>query len=166
MQTFTVLYRDASNVSDTTEPYTFKCQADDREHAIEQCLNAYPQSVITSATSDFQTARDEFIGELRELARDLIPTIADDYRAYEYHDPEDDVPSMLVTIGADESGWSYQTGDNSFSGGAYHYATWGVQALYRNSDPAEFARLLVEDLESAADDETRFFYDSNTDTDL
>lgn len=116
-------------------------------------------------TTETNTARDEFIAELAELARDLIPTIHDDYRAYEDADGVNDAPSMLVTIGVDESGWSYQTGDNSYTGGAYGYRYWGVGGLYRDSDPQEWARLIVEDLESAADDETRFFYDSNTDTD-
>lgn len=107
------------------------------------------------------TARDAFIAELAELARDLIPTIGDDFRCYP--DDTSDEPGMMVTIGVDERGWSYQTGDNSYTGGAYGYAHWGVCSLCRDDDPAEFARAIVEDLESTADGDTQFFFDTDTD---
>lgn len=35
--------------------------------------------------------------------------------------------------------WSYQTGDNSFTGGAYGQRYWGVVTLFRDSDPADLA---------------------------
>ena len=124
------------------------------------------------------TTRAEFVAKLTELARALIPTIADDCRAYECECPltlkafrsgphtsfqpqhlPDCPPSLQVTIGADDSGWGYQTGDNSYSGGAYGFANWGVAALYRDSDPAEFAEELVADLESVAPEDAQLFYD-------
>ena len=64
---------------------------------------------------------------LRLLKRD----IDDDYRAYE----DSETPSMLVTFGLDADGnWSYQTGDNSYTGGAYGYAHWGLVYLDRRSN--------------------------------
>jgi hypothetical protein len=83
--------------------------------------------------------------EVTALLRALIPEIEDDYRASD--DPEDDAPGMQVTIGVNtETGaWSYQTGDNSFTGGAYGYPVWGVGYLYRDSDPADVARDMVDD---------------------
>jgi hypothetical protein len=76
--------------------------------------------------------------EIASLLRALQPTIGDDYRATD--DPSDDTPGMCVTIGASPDGsWSYQTGDNSYSGGAYGHPAWGVVYLYRDSDPAELA---------------------------
>jgi hypothetical protein len=87
--------------------------------------------------------------EWAELIRALIPKIQDDYRAYDDCDNEPDAePSMLLTIGTDEafSSWSYQTGDNSFSGGAYGWPVWGVVAIYRDSDPAELAKELGDDI--------------------
>lgn len=64
---------------------------------------------------------------LRLLKRD----IGDDYRS----DEDSETPSMLVTFGLDENGnWSYQTGDNSFTGGAYGYAHWGLAYLDRRSN--------------------------------
>lgn len=89
---------------------------------------------------------EEFRADMVRLVAALIPEIMDDYRAYEpvLDDSDDsDVPSMLLTIGADESGWSYQTGDNSYTGGAYGYADWSSVALYRDSDPESVADEII-----------------------
>ena len=73
------------------------------------------------------------IKAIAALLRELKPTIGDEYRASD--DSEDNTPGMCVTIGADETGaWSWQTGDNSYTGGAYGMPYWGVISLYRRSD--------------------------------
>jgi hypothetical protein len=100
--------------------------------------------------------RDEFKAELASLVRDLIPDIGDDYRASD--DPSDDTPGMQITIGADANGWSYQTGDNSYTGGAYGYAYWGLGSIYRDSDPDDVAESMLSDLESQPDDSNHFFF--------
>jgi hypothetical protein len=87
--------------------------------------------------------RAELVIALTSLIGRLIPRIGDEYRASE----EDEQPGMQLTIGADADDWSYQTGDNSYSGGAYRYAHWGVGAIYRDSDPAEVAESIVLNLE-------------------
>ncbi len=87
--------------------------------------------------------RTEFIEQITALVADLIPTIADDYRV----DEESAVPGMLLTVGADADGWSYQTGDNSYTGGAYGYASWGLGYIYRDSDPLDVANSIADDLE-------------------
>lgn len=84
----------------------------------------------------------EFRADMVRLVASLIPEIADDYRAFE-DCSDDDPPSMLLTVGADVSGWSYQTGDNSFTGGAYGFANWSVVALYRDSDPESVADEII-----------------------
>ena len=68
----------------------------------------------------------------------LVLDIADDYRASE----EDDQPSIQVTFGTNDTrnSWGYQTGDNSFMGGAYGYRHWAVISLYRDSDVAELTK--------------------------
>jgi hypothetical protein len=85
------------------------------------------------------------------LVGHLVPLIRDDYRAYDYiPDVEDGPePSMLLTVGADASGWSYQTGDNSFTGGAYGYATWATTAIDRESNPADVAEHIISELRDA-----------------
>lgn len=112
---------------------------------------------VSGAGAQVMTTRAEFLAELTELAKVLQPTIEDDYRASD--DRDDDTPAMLVTIGADAKGWSWQTGDNSFTGGAYGYAHWGVCTLSREDEPAEFAEAILKDLEDTVDDEMVFFFD-------
>ena len=42
---------------------------------------------------------------------------------------------MELTIGMNENGnWNYQTGDNSFSGGAYGFPVWGVTTIDKDTD--------------------------------
>lgn len=78
-----------------------------------------------------------------KLVSSLIPNIADDYRATD--DPDDDVPGMCLTVGFTpetedkDFSWGYQTGDNSFTGGAYCHPHWAVVYLYRDSVPSEVA---------------------------
>lgn len=90
--------------------------------------------------------------EIRALLISLKPTIGDDYRATDR--PEDKLPGMCVTVGAtvaDDGGisWSYQTGDNSYTGGAYGHAAWGVGYLYRRSNCAAVADGIVDEIASA-----------------
>lgn len=98
----------------------------------------------------------DFRADMVRLVTALIPTIGDEYRAYEPESDDDGTPSMLLTIGADASGWSYQTGDNSYTGGAYGYADWSSVALYRDSDPEAVADEIIngfpDDFEFSADD--------------
>jgi hypothetical protein len=83
--------------------------------------------------------RNEFKTEMVELVTALMLQIGDDYRASE----EDTEPSMQLTVGADDESWSYQTGDNSFTGGAYGYSDWAVVSLYRDSNPVDIAQDIV-----------------------
>jgi hypothetical protein len=92
--------------------------------------------------------RNEFIADITRLVAALIPEIQDDYRTSP-DDPTDSEPGMLVTVGADNDGWSYQTGDNSYAGGAYGYATWGLGYVYRDSVPADVAEEIASDLEES-----------------
>lgn len=77
------------------------------------------------------------------LFKSLKQQIGDDYRASD--DPDDNMPGMQVTIGfTPESedklcSWHYQTGDNSYSGGAYGHPHWAVVSLYRRSNSRQLA---------------------------
>ena len=84
------------------------------------------------------------IRELSELVRSIKPHILDDYIA-----EDETLPGIDLTIGFDPetSAWSYQTGDNSFTGGAYGYPVWAVTRIYRRSDSRELARELIEQLD-------------------
>jgi hypothetical protein len=84
------------------------------------------------------------IKELAGLCKAVKSNIYDEYRAFE----DDDCPGIQLTIGwNDETGeWSYQTGDNSYMGSAYHYPLWAVTGVYRNSNCRELARELQSEL--------------------
>ena len=86
-----------------------------------------------------------FIKDLIALCKDVKKQIGNEYRAFE----GDELPGIQLTIGCDtETGkWSWQTGDNSYSGGAYFYPTWAVVGVYRRSNCTKLAREIVKELE-------------------
>ena len=86
------------------------------------------------------------VGELTRLIKFLKREIGDEYRASD----DDTTPSMLVTIGANKQGeWSYQTGDNSCTGGAYSFPHWAVVAIHRRSNSHNVAIDIREQLGEA-----------------
>lgn len=79
------------------------------------------------------------VNQWAALLRELKKDIADDDRCTD--DPDDTTPGMLVTFGlSDDGSWSYQTGDNSFTGGAYGHPYWGLAYLSRRSNCKELAQ--------------------------
>lgn len=90
------------------------------------------------------------IRELSALVRHVaqqVPRVSDS-DADDYREDQDSLPSIDLTIGWDpETGdWSYQTGDNSFTGGAYGYPVWAVTSVYRRQDSRAVARDLIDQL--------------------
>ena len=86
------------------------------------------------------------IKDLSALIRALKPTITQDYRAYPDCD-DDTVPSMLLTVGWSIDGsWDWQTGDTSYSGGAYCHPHWGTVAITRRADSRQLAREIRDQL--------------------
>lgn len=82
------------------------------------------------------------IKELAQLIRDIKKDgIDDDFRAYE----GDEEPGILLTIGCSyDKPWSFQTGDNSFSGGAYGHRFWGIGAITRTCNSVELAKEIID----------------------
>lgn len=94
-----------------------------------------------------EQARNErkLVRRITALLRELKGQIGDEYRASD--DPEDDKPGMQVTVATnDMQSWTYQTGDNSYSGGCYNYRHWGVISLYRRSNCKELAEYAVNEM--------------------
>lgn len=102
-----------------------------------------------------------FYLQMHALVLTLIPDIGDEYRSQD-SEPDDDTPSMTLTVGADAKGWSYQTGDNSFVGGVYGYSRpWAVVTLYRDSDAHEMAEdIIISQLNDYEDDDEPSTFDS------
>lgn len=67
-------------------------------------------------------------------------------------DPTDPTPYIYLTIGCTfdfEEGcitWNYQTGDNSFTGGAYGHPEWFNTSLYSRSNCKILAEDLIEEI--------------------
>jgi len=43
--------------------------------------------------------------------------------------------------------WGFQTGDNSYTGSCYRYRYWAVTSIFRDTNPLETARELIEQLD-------------------
>lgn len=86
-------------------------------------------------------------GAVTELLKELQKNIGDDDRASDC-DVYDDAACISVTIACSDSldDWTYQTGDNSFTGSCYHFPYWGVSTLYRDSDCEALAAELIDDM--------------------
>jgi len=85
------------------------------------------------------------IREISALLVSLKREIGDEYRCSD--DSDDDRPGMCVTVGTnDMESWSYQTGDNSYTGACYHTRNWGVIYLYRTSNSRELAEQAVDEM--------------------
>ena len=83
------------------------------------------------------------IKDLAQLVRAIKPAILDDFR-----DASGELPYVTLTVGCDTrtGKWSYQTGDNSYVGGAYHYPDWAMVSVYRRSDSYALARDIRDQL--------------------
>ena len=69
-----------------------------------------------------------------------IDTFRKDAEEYEYID---------ITIAVSDNGdtWNYQTGDNSYTGGAYSLPHWAVTSIYPDTDPLELYDEIIDQLE-------------------
>ena len=97
------------------------------------------------------------INELTALLQWVKSDISDEYRAFN----DDDTPGIQLTLCMNAGGWSYQTGDNSFMGSAYHYPHWSVRGIYRDTNCRELAREMREELLeniALAQDEDQFCF--------
>jgi hypothetical protein len=89
------------------------------------------------------------ISDLSALVKSVKSDICEDFRAFE----DDDQPGIQLTIGhnPDSGDWSYQTGDNSYSGSAYGYPNWAVVGVYRRSNSRDVARDILSQLHDMCD---------------
>lgn len=52
----------------------------------------------------------------------------------------------ITVATTDGKRWAYQTGDNSYTGGAYGMVHWSVQTIYPNTNCYTMAREIVNEL--------------------
>ena len=82
------------------------------------------------------------------LLIDSVRAQIDDDCMQEGDDPTDYTPSIQLTISTNDSlsEWSYQTGDNSYTGSCYHHPHWGVGYVTEECDASELADDLIDQL--------------------
>jgi len=87
------------------------------------------------------------VNEIYTLLRELKGQIEDEYRA-SIQEEDETLPMMDLTIGwtPNDGTWSYQTGDNSFAGGAYLHPIWAVDYLTRRTNCRDMAAELISQL--------------------
>ena len=84
------------------------------------------------------------LDELQELIEHVRTQITDDTLAFDF----DVEPGIQLTVGAskDLKTWSYQTGDNSYTGGAHAYPYWAVVGVYRDTSAGDLAQDILDQL--------------------
>ena len=83
-------------------------------------------------------------------AKFVLPTVKDLRALVIAVKPNIDGPDGLdltvSTNGESRERWGWQTGDNSFTGGAYSYRNWAVVTVYKRSDSTALAREIRDQL--------------------
>jgi len=82
--------------------------------------------------------------EMQHELRTQLPELHNALQAYLSTDP--DTATLDVTVATDGSEWSYQTGDNSYTGSAYLFPHWAIYTIDTSTDGADFALEVIEQL--------------------
>lgn len=92
---------------------------------------------------EFWKTENENYQGLIQVIEHLKTEITDDMA-----DSPEDTPNIQITISVNKdcSTWSYQSGDNSYSGSCYGDPSWGVDYITRDCDSKELANTLINDL--------------------
>ena len=112
-----------------------------------------------SRIAEFVTTDEDFRADILAIAASL----AADYAAEYPDDPDDpddlDSPEfdspMLLTIGVSLDtetnlvSWGWQSGDNSYTGGAYSHPYWGVVYYVPGAEAKDYLAWIVDDLINA-----------------
>ena len=105
-------------------------------------LNAAIESAVMVLVTEWET-----------LVRGLVAF--GPFYAPEDDDRGDETPTLELTVGvsidnedgqAPSASWNYQTGDNSFMGGAYRHPHWAVVTLTEQSKPEGVAKEIAEQI--------------------
>ena len=78
----------------------------------------------------------------------LLIAIKKDMRKHEWYGNEGEDKYCEITIGycPDKKDWNIQTGDNSYTGGAYGYLHWGVGSIYPTTNCKDLATDLINQI--------------------
>ncbi len=102
--------------------------------------------MIAEHGADIDAALAGHTADWTALVRHVQTFVDDDCHGDEFDD--DAEPAICLTVATDDGAeeWAYQTGDNSYTGGAYHFPHWAVVYVMRDSAPADIAEEIAEQL--------------------
>lgn len=92
---------------------------------------------------DLNEFKKDLIGYIDAIKQDIEPGMVDpldsDYDA---------IPYISLTVGTDDkmTQWGYQTGDNSFTGGAYSFPHWAVTEITEEQGSGDIADEVIKQL--------------------
>lgn len=117
---------------------------------------------MQSTVCEVSPAVQKLLKQLSSLRQELYSLLVAIKKDADWHtlrqdfrdsDPSDPTPYLDVTIGCtfdfDEGciTWNYQTGDNSFTGGAYGHPEWFTTSLLSRSNCKDLAKDLIDEIE-------------------
>jgi len=80
---------------------------------------------------------------LAQLVREIKKNVGS------YGDDEDYITLTVGASGEGRASWSFQTGDNSYTGGAYLYPHWAVVEVGKRDNSNEVAKEILNQLHEA-----------------
>jgi hypothetical protein len=105
------------------------------QQAVDSYMAAPTKMIVEVITMELTAQIKQEIGEFLLAAwSDLI----DDAKEY---------GAIDLTVASDGESWNYQTGDNSFTGGAYGLPHWAVVTFTADSDARDIAEDIICQLE-------------------
>jgi hypothetical protein len=109
---------------------------------------------MQSTVCDTSPAVQKLLKQLPSLKQELYSLLVEIKKCRSFYTVDRSEPRYVdVTIGCTFDfaegciAWSYQTGDNSFTGGAYSHPEWFNTSLLSRSNCKDLAKDLIEEIE-------------------
>ena len=82
-----------------------------------------------------------------EVYKDIKDFIFSNIDVFREEADEYEYVELTVAVSDDGTVWNYQTGDNSYTGGAYSLPHWAVTSVYPDTDPVDLYEDIINQLE-------------------
>lgn len=111
--------------------------------AIQQTIFEGNDMITEKTFCEFWDSESDNFKDLCNLIEYLKTEITSDIR-----DNDNEAPYMQITISVNKdcTTWSYQSGDNSYTGSCYGDPYWGVTDIVNGYSTRDIAKYLINDL--------------------
>lgn len=82
----------------------------------------------------------------QDVEQEIREFISDNFKSFLQDAEEFGSIELTIAVDANGSSWNYQTGDNSFTGGAYGLEHWAVTGIDADSDSEAVADEIINQL--------------------